>query len=203
MKIVVKPFNKARLKLKLEGDVEFYELVQKCEEYFKVGLDYGVTKYYDNKYKLCFEVLTNNYAGVNYEITIANQEISIYAKNCRSLDDDRIALKFKEILHILSEIVECFEYHERIIHVSNATFTRYYEEGDLILNHNNILIDVEIEMDGAVGLVAKYDSTTSDNLIFKSYFTDSSYNYSFFNNTSLCFDMLYNIYDGSDVLSYS
>ena len=52
MKIVVKPFNKARLKLKLEGDVEFYELVQMCEEYFKVGLDYGVTKYYDNKYKL-------------------------------------------------------------------------------------------------------------------------------------------------------
>ena len=34
MKIVVKPFNKARLKLKLEGDIEFYELVQKCEEYF-------------------------------------------------------------------------------------------------------------------------------------------------------------------------
>lgn len=203
MKIIVKPFNKARLKLKLEGDVEFYELVQRCEEYFKVGLDYGVTKFYDNKYKLCFEVLNKNCSGVNYEITIANQEIIICAKNCRSLDDERIALKFKEILHVLSEIVDSFEYHERIIHVSKATFTRYYEEGDVILNHNNILIDVEIEMDGAIGLVAKHDSTTGEYLIFKSYFTDSSYDYSFFNNASLCFDMLYGIYDGSDVLSYS
>lgn len=203
MKIIVRPFTKARLKLKLEGDVEFYELVQKCEEYFKVGLEYGVTKFYDKKYKLCCEVLSTHCSGVSYEITIANQEISIYAKNCRSLDNERISLKFKEILHVLSEIVECFEYHERVIHVANATFTRYFEDGDEILSSNNVLIDVEIEMDGAVGLIAKYDCTTNNNLIFKSYFTDSSYNYSFFNNTSLCFDMLYDIFESSDVLSYS
>lgn len=203
MKIIVKPFNKARLKLKLEGDVEFYELVEKCEEYFKVGLNYGKTRCYDKKGKLCLEILTTHFAGVDYEIAIANQEISIYAKNCKNLDEKRIALKFKELLHALSEMVDCFEYYERHIHVTQATFTRYFEEGSDILNKNNILIDVEIEMDGNVGLIAKFDNTTNNNLIFKAYFTDSSYNYSFFNNTSLCFDMLYNMFDSSDVLSYT
>ena len=31
MKIIVRPFTKARLKLKLEGDVEFYELLDGTE----------------------------------------------------------------------------------------------------------------------------------------------------------------------------
>ena len=203
MKILIKPFTKARLKLKLEGDVEFYELIQKCEEYLRVGQDFGKTRFYDKKGRLCVEVLTAHFSGVCYQISITNQEISIYAKNLRNVDEKRIALKIKELLYALSEMVDCLEYYERVLHVKKATFTRYYEDGNELVEENNILTDAEIEMDGEVGMIAKCNSTTDDFLIFKSYFTDTNYNYSFFNNTSLCFDMLFDVFNGSDVLSYS
>ena len=117
MKILVKPFTKARLKLKLEGDVEFYELIQKCEEYLRVGQDFGKTRFYDKKGRLCVEVLTAHFSGVCYQISITNQEISIYAKNLRNVDEKRIALKIKELLYALSEMVDCLEYYERVLHV--------------------------------------------------------------------------------------
>jgi len=193
-------FSKLRLHLKLGGNYDFIVIGSAFEKNLKKIGKYTITTITDKEGEVIIKTFYTRILGVGYEISLTAQEFGIFAENSFQKDEKLIFQKFFEYLKIFKKTIDSVEKEGNIIYVEKSTLVTYFSDGDIIMSNNDILTDVEVISNGSIGMVAKYDRTTSNYLIFKSYFIDNVYNFGFFNNPSFSFKLLYNMLDSMDVL---